>query len=174
MLAHLTCLPQERPKWLSCVACRSFILEEIIIMAKWKVIRVLNNNAVLVGQENGQESVLLGKGIGYKSSPKSEVDMNLVTKQYTLSSHQEAMQYTYLLETNQLYGTVYNENQAATITQHFVSAASETSWDTIQDITKIINEILVIVSQYCSLNYNENSYTYYRFVVHLRFFPNVC
>lgn len=214
-------------------------------MAEWKLIRVLNNNAILAGQEDGRECVLLGKGIGFQSVSDQGINMELVSKRYNLSSHKEAMRYAYLLETiqpelfelaekhianakrisnkdfqpvlvltladhlssmlerakahaylkngmlwdmkrlyrdeyqlgldiiaefNQLYGTVYDENEAATIAQHFVNASSEGDWGNVQNVAKIINEILEIVRRYFSLDYDEDSYTYYRFVVHLRFF----
>lgn len=71
---------------------------------------------------------------------------------------------------NKRIGSAYDDNEAASIALHFVNAELELNlMDTVK-ITKAITEILNIVKYHFRIVYNEESLSYYRFVIHLRFF----
>ena len=71
---------------------------------------------------------------------------------------------------NESEGTCYDENESATIAMHFVNAQTELDFSSTSNITKVISEILNIVKYNFRINYDEDSLSYYRFVVHLRSF----
>ncbi|GLC82421.1 PRD domain-containing protein [Lacrimispora brassicae] len=72
-------------------------------------------------------------------------------------------------EFNKLYDTWYDDHESATLAMHFVNAELESGLETAGKITKLIGEILNIVKYHSLIDYNEESYAYYRFVTHLRF-----
>lgn len=65
-----------------------------------KIIRVLNTNAVLTKDELGDETVLLGAGIGFKAKPGSQIDENRVEKRFVLKDKKQQSRFQELL--NQL------------------------------------------------------------------------
>lgn len=71
---------------------------------------------------------------------------------------------------NTRFGSVYDDDEAASITLHLVNAELELDIDETVKITKIINEILNIVKYHFRIIYDEESLSYYRFTIHLRFF----
>jgi len=71
---------------------------------------------------------------------------------------------------NQQIGSVYDDNEAASITMHLVNAEFEVDFETTMNITSVITEILNIVKYQFRIVYDEDSMSYYRFVIHLRFF----
>lgn len=210
-----------------------------------KVIKVLNNNAVIAVDENGVESVVFGKGLAYKAKQNAQISHDLVDKVFVLKNENEVMRYVRLFEEipkrifnltdkyitlakkkfniklqnflyisladhlnsmiergkinayiqnkmlwdvrrmykheflisselvdefNEIYNTSYNDHEIATIALHFVNASIESNLETTVKITKFISEILDIVKYHFMIDYNEESYSYHRFVVHLRFF----
>ncbi|MDR1551048.1 MAG: PRD domain-containing protein [Hungatella sp.] len=72
-------------------------------------------------------------------------------------------------EFNKLYDTLYDDHEAATLAMHFVNAELESGMENAGKITKLIGEILNIVKYHFLIDYDEESYVYYRFVTHLRF-----
>lgn len=209
-----------------------------------KVVKILNNNAAVVVDENGAESVVMGKGIAYKAKNGEDISGQDIDKVFTLDDRSQLARYSKLLseipepvfelsqkhiekakqklnrklqnslylsladhlnsmiargivhayiknnmiwdikrmyqdefkisrelidEFNQLYGTVYDEHEAATITLHFVNATIESDYDTTVKITRLISDVLNIVKYHFMIEYDEESYSYYRFVIHLRF-----
>lgn len=71
---------------------------------------------------------------------------------------------------NKKYGTVYDEHEAANITLHLVNAEWELEIPVTMKMTNVVIEILNIVKYHFRIVYDEESLSYYRFVVHLRFF----
>lgn len=71
-------------------------------------------------------------------------------------------------EFNKLYDTLYDDHEAATLAMHFVNAELESGMEHAGKITKLIGEILNIVKYHFLIDYDEESYAYYRFVTHLR------
>lgn len=69
---------------------------------------------------------------------------------------------------NQLYDTCYDDHEAATLAMHFVNAELGSGMENAGKITKLIGEILNIVKYHFLIDYDEESYAYYRFVTHLR------
>lgn len=62
------------------------------------------------------------------------------------------------------------EDEAASIALHFVNAQIGEEIPTIVSITKIIQEVLKVVSYHYQIEFDEQSLSYYRFVTHLKFF----
>lgn len=71
---------------------------------------------------------------------------------------------------NQQIGSAYDDNEAASIAMHLVNAEFEVDFETTMNITRVITEILNIVKYQFKIVYDEDSLSYYRFVIHLRFF----
>ena len=71
---------------------------------------------------------------------------------------------------NQCIGSNYDENESASIAMHFVNAQTGLDFLSTSNITKVISEILNVVKYNFRINYDEDSLSYYRFVVHLRSF----
>ena len=51
-----------------------------------RIHRAVNNNIVIVLDENGQERILMGKGIGYRRHSGDEFDESLVDKEFRLAA----------------------------------------------------------------------------------------
>ncbi len=63
------------------------------------------------------------------------------------------------------------EDEAGFIALHIVNAEmDESSVDRVIEITKIIQEISNLVKYYFSIDFDENSVYYFRFITHLKFF----
>lgn len=62
------------------------------------------------------------------------------------------------------------EDEAAFITLHLVNASLNGDMMETMEMTKILNKTLVIIKEFFSIEYNENSLDYYRLVTHLKFF----
>ena len=54
-----------------------------------KIIRVLNTNAVVSSDQNGQEIIITGPGIGFKKKKGEELEQSLVDKIYCLKSPED-------------------------------------------------------------------------------------
>lgn len=63
-----------------------------------QISRVLNTNAVLSTGTDGNEIVLLGCGIGFKSRPGDEVDESKIEKRFTLNDKKQLNRFQELLE----------------------------------------------------------------------------
>lgn len=50
-----------------------------------KIIKVFNNNVSLILNEDGQEEVVMGRGIGFGLSPGDQVDQSLIEKRFILN-----------------------------------------------------------------------------------------
>lgn len=54
-----------------------------------RIHRAVNNNMVIVLDENGQERILMGKGIGYRRHSGDEFDESLVDKEFRLAASEQ-------------------------------------------------------------------------------------
>lgn len=64
-----------------------------------RIIKQLNNNIVIAADEQGQESVLMGKGIGFGAKPGTEADLSKVEKRFVgMSCEAHTRQLAELLE----------------------------------------------------------------------------
>lgn len=54
-----------------------------------RIHRAVNNNIVIVLDENGQERILMGKGIGYRRHSGDEFDESLVDKEFRLAASEQ-------------------------------------------------------------------------------------
>ncbi|MCP6680752.1 BglG family transcription antiterminator LicT [Bacillus nakamurai] len=67
-------------------------------------------------------------------------------------------------------GVTLPEDEAGFIALHIVNAELNEEMPNIMNITKVMQEILSIVKYHFSIEYDEESLYYYRFVTHLKFF----
>lgn len=51
-----------------------------------KIFKVINNNIVIILDQNNQEIILMGRGLGFKQRPGNNIDENLIEKRFSLSS----------------------------------------------------------------------------------------
>ena len=58
-----------------------------------KIDKVLNNNVVISHDENNQEIVVMGRGIGFKQKAGMDVDKNLIQKIFTLQKDDDKNEY---------------------------------------------------------------------------------
>lgn len=65
---------------------------------EFRVRRVFNNSAVLAVDADGDECVLLGKGIGYHLHPNDPVDAALIDRTFVLTKRDAIARYSPLLE----------------------------------------------------------------------------
>ncbi|KXZ23323.1 transcription antiterminator LicT [Bacillus nakamurai] len=70
----------------------------------------------------------------------------------------------------QKIGVTLPEDEAGFIALHIVNAELNEEMPNIVNITKVMQEILSIVKYHFSIEYDEESLYYYRFVTHLKFF----
>ncbi|NFK77457.1 PRD domain-containing protein [Clostridium botulinum] len=99
-----------------------------------KVVKVINNNLIKSFDDNNNEILVMGCGLGYKKTPGHEVDEKLIERIYTCNDRKDSNQLTKLLEkiplehiqvTNQIVsfakaslGKKLNENVYITLADH--------------------------------------------------------
>lgn len=207
--------------------------------------RILNNNVVITSDENGEETIVMGKGIGYQKSKGDTIDKEKINKVFRISNREvsdkfqelfnkipiehmklsgEIIEYaenilgkklnegiyislsdhTYtaikriknnitvrnalLWEIKKFYKEEFKigmkaldlieekthvrlpEDEAGFIALHIVNAQLDVEQPKVQEITKLIEEILTIVRINFKIEFNEDSVFYYRFITHLRYF----
>lgn len=207
--------------------------------------RILNNNVVITSDDNGEETIVMGKGIGYQKSKGDIIDKEKVNKVFKISNREVSDKFQELfnkipIEHMKLSGeiiefaeskldkklnegiyislsdhtytaikriknniTVKNAllweikrfykkefeiglkalelieekthvrlplDEAGFIALHIVNAQLDIEQPKIQEITKLIEEILTIVRINFRIEFNEDSVFYYRFIAHLRYF----
>lgn len=207
--------------------------------------RILNNNVVITLDENNEETIVMGKGIGYQKSKGDTIDEEKVNKVFKISNIEVSDKFQELfnkipIEHMKLSGeiiefaesklnkklnegiyislsdhtytaikriknniTVKNAllweikrfykkefeiglkalelieekthvrlplDEAGFIALHIVNAQLDIEQPKIQEITKLIEEILTIVRINFRIEFNEDSVFYYRFITHLRYF----
>lgn len=72
-------------------------------------------------------------------------------------------------EVNQRFGVTFSEDEAAYIAQHLINGQLDNLVD-INDMSKLMQEIINIIKFTFRMEFNEESIYYYRFVTHLKFF----
>lgn len=207
--------------------------------------RVLNNNVVITSDENGEETIVMGKGIGYQKAKGEAIEKEKINKIFRISNREvsdkfqelfskipiehmklsgEIIEYaenilgkklnegiyislsdhTYtaikriknnitiknalLWEIKKFYKEEYKigikalelieektnvrlpEDEAGFIALHIVNAQLDIDQPKVQEITRLIEEILTIVRINFRIEFKEESVFYYRFITHLRYF----
>ncbi|MGX6970838.1 BglG family transcription antiterminator LicT [Vagococcus bubulae] len=72
-------------------------------------------------------------------------------------------------EVNQRFDVAFSEDEAAYIAQHLINGQLDNLVD-INDMSKLMQEIINIIKFTFRMEFNEESIYYYRFVTHLKFF----
>ncbi|AYC19469.1 Transcription antiterminator LicT [Dickeya dianthicola] len=210
-----------------------------------KIANILNNNVVTVMDEQNNEQVVMGRGLGFKKRPGDTVDAALIEKIFSLRSSELTARLSDVLERiplevvttadriislakekltgnlqNSLYisltdhchfaierhrqgvdirngllweikrlyqkefavglealdiihrrlGVRLPEDEAGFIALHLVNAQLDSHMPEVMRITRVMQEILNIVKYQLNLDYNEQAFSYHRFVTHLKFF----
>ncbi len=68
------------------------------------------------------------------------------------------------------FGIILPEDEAGFLALHIVNAELNEEMPVVQDMTKIMQEILTLVRYHFKMDFNENSLPFYRFITHLKFF----
>lgn len=71
---------------------------------------------------------------------------------------------------NERFHVTMEDDEAAFITFHIVNAQTDSDSSSIQEMTRLIQEILTLVKEHFHLEYNEDKLSYSRFVTHLKYF----
>ncbi|WP_349408069.1 glucose PTS transporter transcription antiterminator GlcT [Pseudalkalibacillus sp. SCS-8] len=64
---------------------------------RYQILKILNNNVVIAEGMDSQETVLIGKGIGFSKKPGDELEEQRVDKLYILKDKEKQQQYKQLL-----------------------------------------------------------------------------
>lgn len=62
-----------------------------------KILKVINNNVVSALDEKGQETVIMGKGVGFKAHPDDIVDESKIQKIFRIENHTQARKFQELV-----------------------------------------------------------------------------
>lgn len=68
------------------------------------------------------------------------------------------------------FGVILPEDEAGFLALHIVNAELNEEMPVVKNMTKVMQEILMIVRYHFKLEFNENTLTFYRFITHLKFF----
>ncbi|QLC90759.1 BglG family transcription antiterminator LicT [Priestia megaterium] len=68
------------------------------------------------------------------------------------------------------FGVILPEDEAGFLALHIVNAELNEEMPVVKNMTKVMQEILMIVRYHFKLEFNEQSLTFYRFITHLKFF----
>ena len=71
---------------------------------------------------------------------------------------------------NQRFSLTLPEDEAAFIAMHFVNASMGIEMNETTAITKVIQQIRTIIRNYFQIEFDEESFDYYRMMTHLKFF----
>lgn len=63
-----------------------------------KIHKIINNNIASILDENNQEVIVMGRGIGFKKKPGDNIDQNLIEKRFHLQNDQLNDKFKQLLE----------------------------------------------------------------------------
>ena len=155
-----------------------------------KIEKVLNNNVVVALDENGAETVLMGRGLGFGRRAGDEAPPDKVEKRFTLHSDQlsDRLPNPLLWDIRQLYkdefrvglkaneivkeetGVEFTDDEAAFIALHFVNAQLGGEIRDIYDMTYLLQAVFRIVYDEYGFRPDDESLNYYRFVTHLKFY----
>lgn len=211
-----------------------------------QITKILNNNVVLTLNDNGEEQVVMGRGLAFQKQIGDVIDESKIEKLFSSSNHQIVTHLTELLnqiplevmttcsyiiqlaeqrlgklhdmiyvaltdhchfalerykqgievrnvmmwEIKRLYprefqlgiealniiktrlGVDLPIDESGFIAIHFVNAQStkENDASLVNDLTRVMQDILQLVKYQLNVDYDEESLSYHRFITHLRFF----
>ncbi|MBT0725971.1 PRD domain-containing protein [Rosenbergiella australiborealis] len=213
-----------------------------------KIVKILNNNVVVVQQGSQDEQIIMGRGIAFQKRCGDSIDHSKIEKVFarqnnplfdhfielikqiplnvlltcdrivayareqlgplqeslfiSLADHcfgalerkrkGQELHNRLLWETQHLYpkeyqvavtalqiierrlGVLLKEDEAGFITLHFVTAQLQGDMREITQVTRLMQEILNLVKYHLSIDYDDKSFSYHRFVTHLKFFAQRC
>ncbi|GLJ04121.1 BglG family transcription antiterminator LicT [Bacillus sp. YKCMOAS1] len=68
------------------------------------------------------------------------------------------------------FGVILPEDEAGFLALHFVNAELNEEMNNVQNMTKVMQEILTVIRYHFKVDFDEDSLNYYRFITHLKFF----
>ena len=165
-----------------------------------KIEKVLNNNVVVALDENGAETVLMGRGLGFGRRAGDEAPPDKVEKRFTLHSDQLSDRFQQLITSIPLphflmseriinhakiaLGKELSDSIYVTLPDHISAAVNRYKegivlpnpllWDIRQlykdDMTYLLKAVFRIVYDEYGFRPDDESLNYYRFVTHLKFY----
>lgn len=139
------------------------LAEQIIHMAEDKLEIVFNENIYLTLTDHIHFAISnFKKNILVKNSLLYDIK-RLYKKEYSVSLEALAL-------IQKETGVILPEDEAASITLHFINAAGNHEIPEMIEIMNIVQEILNIVKYTLKIEFDEETISYYRFVNHLKFF----
>ena len=160
----------------------------LILVGKMKIEKVINNNIISSFNENGQEVVLMGRGLGFQAKAGQPIDTDHISFAISRMKHGTSYHNALIWEIKKFYTTEYqigmyavnlikerlgielNEDEAGSIALHFVNAEFNTTMNKAVDITKLIQSCLNIVKYHFKIDLDEQDLHVERFVTHLKYF----
>ena len=139
--------------------------------------KVLNSSVVLVQDENGEESILLGKGIGYGRRPGETIDRQPSDRVFWEIKHFYRREFEVglrgLRRTSELLGVDLPEEEAGNIAFHIVNARQDVgAGGDAMKAALLIGELTNIVTYRMHTSLNTESIHFSRFISHLQFFAD--
>lgn len=130
-----------------------------------KILRVLNTNAVLTKDSDGNETILLGAGIGFKRKPGNSIDETKVEKRFILKDKKQQNRFQELLNSipqeyiilaeqiialaKSLYNMKLNESIHISLADHIHTAVIN-----LKDGIVVPNSLLWDIRRYYSAEYD--------------------
>ena len=213
-----------------------------------KIVKILNNNVVVVQQGSKDEQIIMGRGIAFQKRCGDSIDHSKIEKIFARQNNplfdhfveliqqiplnvlltcdrivtyarqqlgplQESLFISLadhcfgalerkrngivlhnrlLWETQHLYpneyqvavvalqiieqrlGVTLQLDEAGFITLHFVTAQLKGDMQEVTQVTRLIQEMLNLVKYHLRIDYDDKSFSYHRFVTHLKFFAQRC
>ena len=136
----------------------------LILVGKMKIEKVINNNIISSFNENGQEVVLMGRGLGFQAKAGQPIDTDHIYFAISRMKHGTSYHNALIWEIKKFYTTEYqigmygvnlikerlgielNEDEAGSIALHFVNAEFNTTMNLIWRLKNAIQSIIVVVS----------------------------
>ena len=151
-----------------------------------RIKQILNNGAIVTTKKDGEEVVVLGKGIAFAKKVGDEVDKTKIYKVFTPFDDNQRnnflweiqnyypKEYQYGLWALQLLNNQFNlqfpEDEAGFIAIHIISGELGNDIDDFKKSIDFIKEIIKIVRYYFKIDIDYQSAAYNRFALHLKFF----
>lgn len=139
------------------------VADDIIRYAKLKLGKKIGDNLIISLSDHIHSSLIRFKeGISLKNALIWDI------KRFYKDEFEIGVEALNIIEEN--FHVRLPIDEAAFIATHIVSAETEAEMVDINEVTKLMQEILDIVTYFFKVSFNPDSLYYYRFVTHLKFF----
>ncbi|PKG23155.1 BglG family transcription antiterminator LicT [Niallia nealsonii] len=137
--------------------------ERIIAYAKIKLCKKLNNSIYIHLTDHIRSAIER-----YKKNIPIKNGLLWETKQLYKDEYEIGLEALNMI--CEQFGVVLPVDEAGFLALHIVNAELNEEMPVVQSVTKVMQEILTIVTYHFKLEFNGGSLAYYRFITHLKFF----